>query len=200
MRRVLAARLADARFFWEQDLKVPLEEQAKKLDGIIFHEKLGTVADKVERVAKLARWLVEKRRRRSASRPGRARRAAGQGRPGHRHGRRIPRAARRDRRLSRRGAGRAEGGRRRHPRSLRSGGRARVPTPRRCSRARRQAGHNLCILRIDQKPTGSKDPFALRRAAISSIELIVGNGFVCIPSSGARCSRQSCRRSQRTPV
>jgi glycyl-tRNA synthetase beta subunit len=31
--RVLAARLADARFFWEQDLKVPLEEQAKKLDG-----------------------------------------------------------------------------------------------------------------------------------------------------------------------
>src|SRR3954469_25017348 len=58
-RRVLAARLADARFFWEQDVKVPLEEQAKKLDGIIFHEKLGTVADKVERVAKLARWLVE---------------------------------------------------------------------------------------------------------------------------------------------
>ena len=57
--RVLAARLADARFFWEQDLKVPLEEQAKKLGGIVFHEKLGTVADKVERVAKLARWLVE---------------------------------------------------------------------------------------------------------------------------------------------
>ncbi|HEY4070187.1 MAG TPA: glycine--tRNA ligase subunit beta [Sphingomicrobium sp.] len=58
-RRVLAARLADARFFWEHDLKVPLEEQAKKLDGIIFHEKLGTTAEKVERVARLARWLVE---------------------------------------------------------------------------------------------------------------------------------------------
>ncbi|HWC56084.1 MAG TPA: glycine--tRNA ligase subunit beta, partial [Sphingomicrobium sp.] len=58
-RRVLAARLADARFFWEQDLKVPLDEQAKKLSGIVFHEKLGTVADKVERVAKLARWLAE---------------------------------------------------------------------------------------------------------------------------------------------
>jgi glycyl-tRNA synthetase beta chain len=57
--RVLAARLADARFFWEQDLKIPLEEQAKKLSGIIFHEKLGTVADKIERVAKLARWLAE---------------------------------------------------------------------------------------------------------------------------------------------
>jgi len=57
--KVLAARLSDARFFWEQDLKVPLAEQAKKLGDIVFHEKLGTVADKVERVAKLARWLVE---------------------------------------------------------------------------------------------------------------------------------------------
>jgi glycyl-tRNA synthetase beta chain len=57
--RVLAARLSDARFFWEQDLKTPLAEQARKLDQIVFHEKLGTVADKVERVAKLARWLVE---------------------------------------------------------------------------------------------------------------------------------------------
>ncbi|MEO6116745.1 MAG: glycine--tRNA ligase subunit beta [Pseudolysinimonas sp.] len=58
-RKVLAARLADARFFYETDLKVPLEEQARKLEKIVFHEKLGTVADKVERVAKLARWLVE---------------------------------------------------------------------------------------------------------------------------------------------
>ena len=57
--KVLAARLSDAKFFWEQDLKTPLEEQGKKLDQIVFHEKLGTVADKVERVAKLARWLVE---------------------------------------------------------------------------------------------------------------------------------------------
>lgn len=57
--KVLAARLSDAKFFWEQDLKVPLAEQAKKLDQIVFHEKLGTVADKVDRVAKLARWLVE---------------------------------------------------------------------------------------------------------------------------------------------
>jgi glycyl-tRNA synthetase beta chain len=57
--KVLAARLSDAKFFWEQDLKIRLEDQAKKLDQIVFHEKLGTVADKVERVAKLARWLVE---------------------------------------------------------------------------------------------------------------------------------------------
>ncbi|WP_293943261.1 glycine--tRNA ligase subunit beta [Sphingomonas sp.] len=74
-RRVLAARLSDARFFWEQDVKVPLEEQAKKLSGIVFHEKLGTVADKVERVAKLAEWLVTEGIVKGAS-PADARRAA----------------------------------------------------------------------------------------------------------------------------
>jgi glycyl-tRNA synthetase beta chain len=58
-RKVLAARLSDARFFWEQDQKKALAEHAKGLERITFHEKLGTVADKVERVAKLARWLVE---------------------------------------------------------------------------------------------------------------------------------------------
>ncbi len=58
-RKVLAARLSDARFFWEQDRKTSLADHAKKLERITFHEKLGTVADKVERVARLARWLVE---------------------------------------------------------------------------------------------------------------------------------------------
>ncbi|WP_228275191.1 glycine--tRNA ligase subunit beta [Stakelama tenebrarum] len=58
-RKVAEARLSDAIFFWEQDLKVKLEDQAKKLDRIVFHEKLGTVADKAQRIAKLARWLVE---------------------------------------------------------------------------------------------------------------------------------------------
>ncbi|MDF1833687.1 MAG: glycine--tRNA ligase subunit beta [Alteraurantiacibacter sp. bin_em_oilr2.035] len=58
-RKVLAARLSDARFFWELDQKTPLCDQAKKLDRITFHEKLGSVADKVDRVAKLAVWLVE---------------------------------------------------------------------------------------------------------------------------------------------
>ncbi|MBV7267114.1 glycine--tRNA ligase subunit beta [Erythrobacter ani] len=58
-RKVLAARLSDARFFWELDQKTTLAEHAKKLERITFHEKLATVADKVERVAKLARWLCE---------------------------------------------------------------------------------------------------------------------------------------------
>jgi len=57
--KVLAARLSDARFFYETDLKIPLEQQAEKLKDIVFHEKLGTVAERVERIAKLARWLVE---------------------------------------------------------------------------------------------------------------------------------------------
>ncbi len=57
-RKVLAARLSDAKFFWENDLKVPLATQAERLSQIVFHEKLGTVADKVERVAKLAEWLA----------------------------------------------------------------------------------------------------------------------------------------------
>ena len=59
--KVLAARLADAKFFWDQDLKVPLADQAKKLGQIIYHEKLGTMAEKAERVAKLAQWLVKER-------------------------------------------------------------------------------------------------------------------------------------------
>jgi len=56
--KVLAARLSDAKFFWELDQKTKLEDHAKKLGNIVFHEKLGTVADKVERVARLAEWLA----------------------------------------------------------------------------------------------------------------------------------------------
>ena len=57
-RKVLAARLSDARFFWVQDRKTPLAVQAEKLARITFHEKLGSVADKTHRIAKLAEWLA----------------------------------------------------------------------------------------------------------------------------------------------
>jgi len=61
--RVLSARLSDARFFWEQDLATVraggLEAFLPKLENIVFHEKLGTVADKVERVTALATWLCD---------------------------------------------------------------------------------------------------------------------------------------------
>ncbi|MFZ1476907.1 MAG: glycine--tRNA ligase subunit beta, partial [Sphingorhabdus sp.] len=52
--KVLAARLSDAKFFWEQDLKIPLDEQAKKLSKIVFHEKLGTLFDRCSRIGELA--------------------------------------------------------------------------------------------------------------------------------------------------
>ena len=57
--RVLAARLADAKFFFDEDRKVKLEERAKKLSGVTFHQKLGTMAQKQERVAKLATTLAQ---------------------------------------------------------------------------------------------------------------------------------------------
>ena len=56
--RVLSARLSDARHFWDNDRKTPLSEMAEELSKVTFHEKLGTVADKVERVAALARELA----------------------------------------------------------------------------------------------------------------------------------------------
>ena len=56
--RVLSARLSDARHFWDLDRKTPLSDMAQELSKITFHKKLGTVADKVERVAKLARALA----------------------------------------------------------------------------------------------------------------------------------------------
>ncbi len=52
--RVLRARLADARFFWNQDRKTPLDARVPKLDQLVFHAKLGSVGDKVRRLESLA--------------------------------------------------------------------------------------------------------------------------------------------------
>ena len=57
--RVLAARLRDARFFWDADRKVPLESRIARLDTILFHKKLGSYRAKAERVERLARWVAE---------------------------------------------------------------------------------------------------------------------------------------------
>eukprot|EP00435_Cladocopium_sp_Y103_P077136 s1_g875.t1 len=56
--RVLRARFADARFLWEQDKQHSLEDFAKKLDQVVFHAKLGSVAEKAERISKLAGELA----------------------------------------------------------------------------------------------------------------------------------------------
>src|SRR5262249_28719472 len=55
---VLRARLSDAKFFWDQDRKVKLEERVPALKDIVFHARLGTVADKVSRLQTLAAELV----------------------------------------------------------------------------------------------------------------------------------------------
>ncbi|CFY00471.1 Glycine-tRNA ligase, beta subunit [Syntrophomonas zehnderi OL-4] len=55
--RVLKARLEDALFFWEEDTKNPLADMTTGLANVMFHEKLGSVADKVERLKKLAIYI-----------------------------------------------------------------------------------------------------------------------------------------------
>ena len=56
--RVIAARLSDAKFFFEQDRRVSLEDRVPKLKDIIFHEKLGSQYDRIQRVRMLARELA----------------------------------------------------------------------------------------------------------------------------------------------
>ncbi|WP_150292435.1 glycine--tRNA ligase subunit beta [Sphingobium estronivorans] len=178
-RKVLAARLSDARFFWEQDRKTSLEDHAKKLERITFHEKLGTVADKVERVAKLARWLVEQGIVKSAD-ADQAEQAA--------------RLAKADLVTEMVGEfpelqgvmggyyARAEGlpeavadAIRDHYKPVGQGDD--VPTA--ATTIAVSLADKLDTLRsffgIDEKPTGSRDPFALRRAALGVIQIVTAN-------------------------
>lgn len=169
-RKVLAARLSDARFFWEQDLKTPLEEQAKKLDQIVFHEKLGSIADKVERVARLARALVEDGVVAGAD-ADQVERAAWLAKAdlvtgmvgefpelqgvvgGH--------------------IARAQG----LPTAVADAIRDHYGTPAAPASVALALADKLDLLRqffaIDERPTGSKDPFALRRAAIQSVAMVL---------------------------
>ena len=89
--RVIRARLSDAKFFYETDLKIRLEERLPKFKDIIFHEKLGTQYERIERIARLAVELAPL----VGADPEKAKTAAllVQDRPAHRSGRRIPRSA-----------------------------------------------------------------------------------------------------------
>ncbi|MFC3126875.1 glycine--tRNA ligase subunit beta [Pseudoroseomonas globiformis] len=58
--RVLRARLSDARFFWDQDRRQKLEDYLPKLAGVVFHAKLGTQGQRVQRLERLAAWLAPK--------------------------------------------------------------------------------------------------------------------------------------------
>jgi glycyl-tRNA synthetase beta chain len=55
----MRARLADARFFWAEDLKAPLDARIDKLAGIVFHHRLGSVREKMDRVVRLAERISE---------------------------------------------------------------------------------------------------------------------------------------------
>jgi glycyl-tRNA synthetase beta chain len=56
--RVIRARLSDAKFFYETDLKTKLEARLPKFKEIVFHEKLGSQAERIERIARLAKELA----------------------------------------------------------------------------------------------------------------------------------------------
>ncbi len=56
--RVLFARLSDAKFFWENDLRTPLADMAAKLSNVTFHNKLGSQADRIARIAVLAEKIA----------------------------------------------------------------------------------------------------------------------------------------------
>ncbi|MFD1705436.1 glycine--tRNA ligase subunit beta [Siminovitchia sediminis] len=57
--KVLRARLADAEFFYEEDQKLDIREALKKLETIVYHEKIGTLSEKVNRIQKITRVLCD---------------------------------------------------------------------------------------------------------------------------------------------
>jgi glycyl-tRNA synthetase beta chain len=57
--RVLRARFADAQFFWKTDQRIPLGDYLPKLAAVTYERRLGSYGDKVERIRWLARWLAE---------------------------------------------------------------------------------------------------------------------------------------------
>lgn len=179
--RVLRARLSDAKFFWDQDLKVKLEDRVPGLKDITFHAKLGTLAQRVERIealsvaiAKALNWdaaVVEQAA--LAARLSKSDLTTGvvgefpevQGIMGryvaYHEGLPAPVAeAIAD-----------------HYKPL--GPSDRVPTDKVSVAVAlaEKIDTLVAFFAIDEKPTGSRDPFALRRAALGVIRLIVENGL-----------------------
>ncbi|MBX6366772.1 MAG: glycine--tRNA ligase subunit beta [Rhodospirillales bacterium] len=175
--RVLRARLSDAKFFWDQDRKVPLESRVPKLAERIFHAKLGTVLDKVRRVEALAEALVpfvpgaEKALARRAALLAKADLSSGMvGEFPELQGVMGAYYARHDGEDEAVAAAVAE-----HYSPL--GPSDRCPTaPVSIVVALADKIDSLAaFFSIDEKPTGSKDPYALRRAALGVIRLILEN-------------------------
>jgi len=174
--RVLSARLNDARFFWDEDRKVGFDVWAKKLEGVTFHAKLGTMAERVDRVAALAREIAplvgaDADQAEQAAHLAKGDLASGmvgefpelQGVMGGyyaraNHGNAVADAIR--------------------DHYKPQGPNDAVPTaPLTVAVALADKLDTLVgFFAIDEKPTGSKDPFALRRAALGVIRLVLENG------------------------
>jgi len=174
--RVLSARLNDARFFWDNDRKVKLEDRFEKLGNIVFHEKLGTVKDKAERVMALAKELAPK----VGADPAQAERAA--------------KLAKCDLVSDMVGEfAELEGVMGRYYATLQGEPQAIADAVRDHYKPKGPGdlvpsnpvsvavalADKLDTLvgfwAIDEKPTGSKDPFALRRAALGAIRIVLEN-------------------------
>jgi len=174
--RVLSARLNDARFFWDEDRKVGFDAWLEKLSGVTFHAKLGTMAERVERIAALAREIAplvgaDPDEAAKAARLAKADLASGmvgefpelQGVMGGYYARAFgePDAIADAIRDHYKPQGPADS----------------VPTaPLTVAVALADKLDTLVgFFAIDEKPTGSKDPFALRRAALGVIRLLLEN-------------------------
>lgn len=174
--RVIRARLSDAKFFYETDLKTKLEDRLPKFDQIVFHEKLGTQAERIKRIERLAGKiaplvgadLVKTKRAAQLAKADLLTEVVGefpelQGLMGKyyalAHGEDAAVAAASEDHWKPQGAGDS------------------VPTDL-VSIAVGLADKFDTLVgfwAIDEKPTGSKDPFALRRAALGVIRSLLDN-------------------------
>ncbi|HZS65152.1 MAG TPA: glycine--tRNA ligase subunit beta [Xanthobacteraceae bacterium] len=176
--RVIRARLSDAKFFYESDLKTRLEERLARLSGIVFHEKLGTQVERIERIERLARRLAAV----AKADPAKAERAALLAKTDlvtdmvgefpelqGVMGRYYAKAQGEDDSIARAIED--------HYRP--QGPNDRVPTePVAIAVALADKFDTLAgFWAIGEKPTGSKDPYALRRAALGIIRIVLENGL-----------------------
>lgn len=177
--RVIRARLSDAKFFWDQDLsRDPETDWLPKLDAITFHEKLGTQGERVKRIMALAREIAalvgaDPDKAEAAARLSKTDLVSGmvgefpelQGLMGRYY-------------ATRRGLD-ADVAAAIEEHYKPQGPSDRVPTnPVSIAVALADKLDTLTgFWAIDEKPTGSKDPYALRRAALGVIRLVLDNGL-----------------------
>jgi glycyl-tRNA synthetase beta chain len=176
--RVLRARLSDAKFFWDLDRKTKLEAFAGKLDQRVFHAKLGTVADKVRRVEEVAAHLggllrIDPTRAARAARLAKADLSSGmvgefpelQGVMGRYYALAQGEPAEIADAVAQHYAP--------------AGPDDACPTaPVSIAVALADKLDTLAgFFAIDERPTGSKDPFALRRAALGILRIVAENGL-----------------------